>query len=203
MRSALELGLVVIATVGLLAAPAGAYHTHFGEDLPPPDPRIPHPNADAAQSAFLAELVGVGVHDFESFPDGQLAPIICDFGGGETAIITGDGEIENVYSVGRFPISGSKYWEVAGSFELDFANPQASFGFYGTDIGDFIGQVTLTLHKVGGGTQLLTVPNTVSGPNGSCLYYGLVVGNIAGLGIVAMVHALRRGGVHVADETLI
>ena len=148
MRSALELGLVVIATVGLLAAPAGAYHTHFGEDLPPPDPRIPHPNADAAQAAFLAELVG---------------------GGGETAIITGDGEIENVYSVGRFPISGSKYWEVAGSFELDFANPQASFGFYGTDIGDFIGQVTLTLHKVGGGTQLLTVPNTVSGPNGSGL----------------------------------
>ena len=48
----------------------------------------------------------------------------------------------------------------------------AAFGFYGVDIGDFDGQVTLTL--AGGGAQVINVPNTINGLGGSVLYFGII-----------------------------
>jgi hypothetical protein len=107
------------------------------------------PNADGTQAAFLANLVGVGTETFEGFADGSDAPLAVTFPGAGTATLLGSGFIDNVPSgtngVGRFPISGNQYWDSSFSFSINFSAPVAAFGFYGVDIGDFSGHLTLTL----------------------------------------------------------
>jgi hypothetical protein len=60
------------------------------------------------------------------------------------------------------------------SLNIAFSEPIAAFGFYGTDIGDFGGQLTLTLTD--GETVVITVPNTIgtSNTNGDLLFYGFI-----------------------------
>ena len=60
----------------------------------------------------------------------------------------------------------------SASFSVDLTAPVAAFGFYGVDIGDFNGKLTLTLAN--GGTETFSVPNTVSSLSGSVLYYGII-----------------------------
>ena len=55
---------------------------------------------------------------------------------------------------------------------LTFSNPVAAFGFYGVDIGDFNGQVTLTTS--GGLNQFFNVGNTLNGSGGSVLFWGVI-----------------------------
>ncbi|WP_063800743.1 PEP-CTERM sorting domain-containing protein [Mastigocoleus testarum] len=161
---------------------AQAYETFFGEDLGLGEgTRLSStPNADTTKDEFLSNLVGVGTETFESFAPGSLPPIPISFPGAGTATLQGSGTIENVPTgtngFGRYPISGNQFFEVGtGNFAIDFSDPVAAFGFYGIDIGDFNGQVTLTLAS--GATQSLTVPNTVNTAGGSVLYYGLIAEN--------------------------
>jgi len=74
--------------------------------------------------------------------------------------------------VGRYPTSGINYWETSDEFSINFSQPIAALGFYGIDIGDFSGQVTLEL--VNGGNRTFTINNTIDGPGGSVLYYGII-----------------------------
>lgn len=53
-----------------------------------------------------------------------------------------------------------------------FATPIAFFGFYGTDFGDFLANITLTLHKTGGGTVDFPVP--VVATDGNLTFWGFV-----------------------------
>jgi PEP-CTERM motif-containing protein len=60
------------------------------------------------------------------------------------------------------------------SFSLSFTSPISAFGFYGTDIGDFGGQLTLALTGSNGSTSLI-VPHTIGqdgSTSGSDLYFG-------------------------------
>ena len=71
---------------------------------------------------------------------------------------------------------GYQYYETgSGNFSIDFSEPVAAFGFYGIDIGDFGGQITLALSN--GSTTTLTIPNSINGNGGSVLYYGVVAQN--------------------------
>jgi len=167
--------------VGLAAmcSVAGAVPlTYFGEDLGLGEGTrlASHPNADAAQTAFLAGLVGVGTEDFEGFASGTGAPLAINFGAAGTATMQGTGNIVTVVSgtngFGRYPISGNNFWESGNVFSVAFDQPQAAFGFYGVDIGDFNGQVTLTL--TGGGVLNLVIPNSTNIAGGSVLYYGVI-----------------------------
>lgn len=152
--------------------------TFFGEDAGQGEAiRLPsHPNADAARTAFLAMLINPGVENLESFANGQAAPLAANFGAAGTATLNGNGEIANVPTgtngVGRYPISGNQYWEATDSFSIDFTQPQVAFGFYGIDIGDFNGQVTILYEN--GVSQTLTIPNIRNGPGGSVLYFGFI-----------------------------
>jgi hypothetical protein len=174
-----KLPLVGCCLLALCATGNAATYTYFGEDLGLGESvrLTSHPNADNARNLFLAGLTGVGTEDFESFADGTKAPLALTFPGAGTATLQGSGEIERITSgtngYGRYPISGDQYWETGYSFSIAFANAQAAFGFYGVDIGDFNGQVTLAL--AGGGTTTLTIPNTVGGSGGAVLYYGVIV----------------------------
>ena len=207
------LAMVAGVLAGLTVAEA-APRTFFGEDLQPGpcpagDPicetvRLKsHPNADAARAAFLAALKGVGTESFESFVDDTTAPVVLGFPGvgGEviTAILHGNGRIREITDPdgtngrGRFPISGTKYYESASMFTVEFTRPIAAFGFYGTDIGDFDGRVTVTYTD--GLTTTVMIPHTRLGLGGSVIYYGfidvdhpfvsLTFGNTSSAGIVA------------------
>lgn len=175
------LSLIAAAVVATASSARSATQTFFGQDLNGSgNTRLAsHPNSDAARTSFISNLAGVSTETLESFSNGQTGPLTVTFSGAGNAVLSGGDNIVSVPSgtngYGRYPISGSNYWETtSSSFQLAFTNPQAAFGFYGVDIGDIGGQLTLTL--VGGGTINLTVPNNTTGSaDGSVLYYGLLV----------------------------
>ncbi len=53
-----------------------------------------------------------------------------------------------------------------------FASPISFFGFYGTDFGDFLANITITLHKSGGGT--VDYPVTVVPTDSNLVFWGFV-----------------------------
>jgi len=150
----------------------------FGEDtgLGESTRLTSHPNSDAARDAFLAQLVNPGTEDLEDFADNTNAPLAVDFGAAGTATLKGSGFVIAVPTgtngVGRFPISGDNYWETGSEFYLEFTEPQAAFGFYGIDVGDFQGQLTITYED--GTTETVTVPHSVSTTGGTVIYYGFI-----------------------------
>ena len=88
---------------------------------------------------------------------------------------------------GRFSTTGGgdlNYWRAkagtgagnntAGLFSITFSTAISAFGFYGTDIGDFEGTLSLLLTPSGGGADVqLDVPNSI-GSNGSLLFFGFL-----------------------------
>jgi hypothetical protein len=171
--------ILTIILIGLLVTGSqAAVLTFFGEDLGPLDANSPLPNSDAAQADFLSNLVGVGTEDFEGIAVGTTAPVVLNFGL-DTATLNGDGYIRDDFPIspaGRFPTSGTHYWSTdstANNFVIDFSVAQAAFGFYGTDVGDFAGQLLVTL--LDGSTLDLTIPHTINAPNASAIYFGVIV----------------------------
>jgi len=133
-----------------------------------------------ARNAFLSALTGVGNEGFEGFPVLTEQPLNLSFAGssgGLSAILSGgSGEVRDTSTVGRFNTTAgagaSKWFDVASSFVIDFATPISAFGFYGTDIGDFNGQVTASLTDINDVVTTLNVGNTVNGSNASLLFWG-------------------------------
>lgn len=158
----------------LLAAP----QIFFGEDAGiDEDTRLlSRPNADAARNAFLSMLSGVGTENFEGFIAGAAVPLNVVFPGAGTATITDSGEIVNVPSgtngVGRYPISGDQFLETDSTITITFSAPVAAFGFYGVDIGDFSGAITLTLAD--GNNTVVNVGNSINVNGGGVLYFGYI-----------------------------
>lgn len=182
--------LAAAAVAVAFAGPAmAAPLTFFGEDLNNSDttPLASTPTASAAEASFLANLVGVGTEDFETFSTWTGVPLELTFPGAGTATLSnGGGYVETVTpgstnGFGRYAVSGSNYWEVAaggsGNFEVNFSEAVAAFGFYGVDIGDFGGQLRLDATLAGGGTETFTVPNTTGSSgstDGSVLFFGVI-----------------------------
>ena len=150
----------------------------FGEDtgLGESTRLTSHPNSDAARDAFLAQLINPVTENLEDFADETSAPLGVGFGGAWTATLKGSGYVNTVSTgtngVGRFPISGDNYWETGSEFYLEFTEPQVAFGFYGIDVGDFQGQLTITYED--GTAETVTVPHTVSTAGGNVIYYGFI-----------------------------
>lgn len=168
----------LIATIFTAALMAGAGTasaagiTFFGEDLA--GGSLPTPNSDAAAASFLGSLIGVSTETFETFAPGpQVSPIVVTFGL-DTASLAGGGMIiRDAQSAGRFAISPTQYLENRPGLTLTFSAPQAAFGFYGTDIGDFGGQLSISFD---GGPAML-VPHTLGtngDPNGTALFFGYI-----------------------------
>jgi hypothetical protein len=173
------LRVLLFAVVAFVPASTwAAPQTFFGEDLGLGElVRVPHPNADAARAQFLANLSNPFTANLENFSAGASAPLVVNFGPAGTATLQGDGVIVAVPSgmtngFGRYPISGTNYWDSSNTFSITFSQPQVAFGFYGVDIGDFDGQVTVTY--LDGTAQTLTIPNTTGGLGGSVLYFAFI-----------------------------
>jgi len=185
LRSLLR-GAAVAALIGVLApAPASAAPMiFFGEDLGLGEttPLSAFPNAAAAQADFLSHLSGVGIETFESFADGAGAPLALSFPGLGTATLLGDGAINQVASgttdgFGRYPTSGEKYWDSGRSFSIEFGAPVAAIGFYGIDVGDFTGSLTLAFSLGGGAETVIDVGNSINIAGGSVIFWGIIDGD--------------------------
>lgn len=163
---------LLVLSAGLSAAPV----TFFGMDpgLGEATPLASWPNAAAAENAFLAMLVGVGTETFEGFAVGTVAPLALTFPGAGTATLTGPGSIASVPAgftngAGRYGISPTKYWQTGDvGFLITMSQPVAAFGFYGVDIGDFGGNLVVT---VGGTPYALS---TAGSPGGSVMFWGII-----------------------------
>jgi hypothetical protein len=161
--------------------------TFFGEDLNPGgDPHIlsAFPNSVAARNSFFLDLVGVGTETFDSFSVGTNNPT-ATFNvpsGTVQATLNGGTIAAGSDGAGRYPISSPNYlFAGTSSFAVTFSQPIAAFGFFGTDIGDFGGTLSLTLTDTSHVVTHLTVPNLLgtcggtpcSDPtSGSVLYFG-------------------------------
>ncbi|WP_259781547.1 PEP-CTERM sorting domain-containing protein [Aestuariispira ectoiniformans] len=172
-------GIVAAAVVSFaaLGSAQAAPVTYFGEDLNPAYGIPAGGNAQTAHDNFHSALTaGVQTENFEGFNDGDSSPLGLSFTGSGSTIngsLKGNGEIDGSGS-GRFPTSGSKLWEASGSFSVEFDSPVAAFGFYGTDIGDFDGQITLALEDITGTITNLVINNTINGPNAALLFFGII-----------------------------
>jgi len=169
MKNKLLIGLTTaFFLIGMVGLANAVPVTFFGEDLN----NYERTNADAAHDEFMANLSGVGTEDFEGFADGTPAPIALDFGLAGTATLSGPGAIQEGPNVGRWATSGSRYWETNEDFTISFSESISAFGFYGTDIGDFGGE--LTINYVNGASNTLSVGNSTGQGNfeGTVLYYG-------------------------------
>lgn len=174
------LGVMALTMIGMAGVATAAPLTFFGEDsgifLQSGAPTgAPRTNADAANAAFLSNLVGVGTETFESFADGTGAPLALVFPGAGSATLNGGGAVDDDPGTGQNAISGTKWWRTgAGNdFTITFSSAVAAFGFYGIDVGDIGAQLTLTLAS--GGSVSIAIPHTIgTGQNGSVIYFGYI-----------------------------
>lgn len=181
--SVLVRGLEALALLVAATSAQASPTVYFGENQSPG--ALVSGAPVTARDSFLSQLTGVRTENFESFAFGTGAPIIMAFtgSGGSTlnATLSGQGQVENRLAAGRFntspnvgSVASTKWWDVLGNFSITFNSPISAFGFYGTDIGDFNGQVTLALTAFDDTVTKLTVNNTVNGRNGSLLFYGFI-----------------------------
>lgn len=161
-----------LATTNAVAAP----QIFFGENLTPGGAVSGDPVT--ARNDFLGNLSGVGTEDFEGFTLGSSEPLSLGFPGSSGSISAtlsgGDATIDNGGS-GRYATSGSQYVETegGGDFSINFSDPVAAFGFFGTDVGDFGGELLLELTS-GAGSSDISVGNTVNAPDSSLLFFGVI-----------------------------
>lgn len=206
--------LTILAAGVMAAGSAQAYATMFGEDLQnsATSPLTSLPKSTTAETMFLATMTGERVENFESLVGCAGAISGCspqtvdlNFTGStskplKATLSGGGGFIRSVPSgtaeQGRYSVpsgTSTNFWRAeAGTssasdpFMITFDTDIAAFGFYGVDIGDFGGRVTLELLD-GTGTKIRTleVPNTDgtidsdgdgdpdSPHDGSVLYFGM------------------------------
>jgi PEP-CTERM motif len=176
-NSKLKHQLGVVATVAALLVGSSSIanaQAFFGETLGAGEGSRVAANAATlvAQSSFLAGLTNPGVENFESILGNSVV-----FGNGVTASLLGGGlatQAVGTNGVGRYPISGDNYWESGENLTLTFSQAVSAFGFYGVDIGDYSGQLSLDFYL---GLSLVgssVVPNTVNGLGGGILYFGII-----------------------------
>ena len=178
------LPFAVIATSALVGLVQAAPVVTFGENQAPGQRTVGAPAT--ARAAFLANLTaGVGTETFETRTTGATAPLPIAFPGSSgniTATIGGSGIVfQSPSRAGRFNTTGAsaapvagKWWQVSGTFDITFDLAISAFGFYGTDIGDFGGRVTITLTDVDNNLTLLNIDNTIGATDGSLLFWGFV-----------------------------
>lgn len=171
------LSAALLTSTAAMAVPT----VFFGEDIKASNgPHASRPNSTAAQASFLGILSGVSTEDFQSASGS--APIALTFTGSSGALnatVTSGGSVESSTGNGRWSINnGTNYLEAqSSSFVLTFASQIAAFGFYGTDIGDFDGALSIELFNGATSLGLFQVGNTRGSggsTNGSVLFYGLV-----------------------------
>lgn len=176
--------LAAVTALALTVQPAEA-QTFFGEDTDGSESsRATLSNSVDAENLFLSALSGVGTEDFEGFDPGTSGGLSLTFPGAGTATLNAGSGAEiasqptGTNSNGRYPISGDQYWEGdVLDFSIDFTDPVAAFGFYGVDLGDFGGELTLDFLSGGSSVNTIAVPHEVGSggsTGGNAFFFGYI-----------------------------
>jgi hypothetical protein len=186
-------GIIAAILLVSTASSANAFTVSFGGDVrfnnTQDTSRLPStPNASAASSNFLSNLIDPLTENFEGFAPGQVSSFSLNLGGAGTATFQGKGDIKNVPSgtIGDsfYPISGNQFLlignrtdppNVPGSTfnSIAFSNPVAAIGFYATGLKNILNQTFLELTLTNGSIEELIIPNASLGTT-SALYFGVI-----------------------------
>lgn len=156
---------------------------YFAEDNNmDPAPVEEWPESDMSFSYFMKRLYNVGMESFEDFDHGKnMDGEVVNFIGAGKAVIHGNCTVSSIPGDGLFPTHGDKYLSAnTNDFYIEFESPQAAFGFFGTDIGDFGGQLSIGIHYVDGSEVEYLVPHEIGSEgstNGSVLFFGFIARN--------------------------
>jgi hypothetical protein len=178
------IGLAAVLSLVTTAATAAPI-IFFGEDPGLGDGTVlaSTPNADAAHASFLTGLIHPGVETFESIAASPEGPYALNFANGITANLSlgtvevlpdGTANLIGAYGITGDPDRDEHHVETAGGpfMVLTFSQPVSAFGFFGIDIGDDGGQLSVT---TGGGlNQLFNVGHTVGGTGGGVFFWGII-----------------------------
>lgn len=191
-RTLIALSLASLGTLG--AGSAFAYNTYTGEDANGSSSTIPAitPNATGAQGDFLGSFGNNNQPGVETF-EGQavaLGSITLGFGSGNTAVnatlSSANGGVASVITPndGRFSVpGGNKFWAASArtggdTFTITFSGKVEAFGFFGIDIGDFGGNLSMELLDAAGNQMgsAFAVGGSLSSAasDGAVLYFGIV-----------------------------
>lgn len=160
-------------------AAAGAQTVYYGQN----DAGTENAAITGARGSFFSALSGgVGTETFEGLAVGTSSPITLGFPGAGAATLTGNGAVASGNNSGAVAHAGSQYLlAITGStgseFRINFANPVAAFGFFGSDIGDAGSNLTLRYTRADGSTYSSQVPydyNTLPLASGNLLFYGFI-----------------------------
>lgn len=197
MKKQVLTGAILSSALLFSMSASAGYLTFSGEDMNDDavNPLATVPNSLAAEAQFKSNLSsGVATENFENQSPGANAPLTLDFKDLINGNITqatlsgGDGFVNSVApgtaTAGRYSVpsaNSSNFWQAnagtANSFTVTFSEAVAAFGFYGVDIGDFGGTLSIELTDVNGNVQTVTVPATVGAggsTDGSVLYFGVL-----------------------------
>jgi hypothetical protein len=171
--------MVVAGSLGFSSASAATY---FGQDVSgvSPDNSATWTNSNNARNDFIGQLDTYGEQDFEGFANGTVPPIALDFPPGSpvTATLSNNGIVNNFRDRGRFNTTagGSNYYQVVtgNDFQIEFSTDVAAFGFYGTDIGDFQGQLVIEFYDENDNLLFSEDVGASGAPNENILFYGIV-----------------------------
>ena len=135
----------------------------------------------------------VGTEKFENASNETNGNLDLSFAEAGTASLGGNGEVHDItesnkkiaYDLeqGLYPASGDRYWyteatpEANATFNINFSQEIAAFGFYAYDLGDWGAQLTLKLYS--NGKLVDTIENVHTMVNdgsttGSAIYVGIV-----------------------------
>lgn len=175
--------LIASLLAGLLSAAVAdaAPITFFGQDAGPgsEDTRLgSRPGSDGAQTLFFNALSSKTTLSLEGLGNDTtvvpftLGAVNGNLTGGPAAGTTSL-NAPSTDGSGGYPISGNVLWvSEASTFSITLDGPVTAIGFYGIDIGDAGGQLTVSLSN----GSVFTVPHTITpdGENtGGVLYFGV------------------------------
>jgi hypothetical protein len=129
-----------------------------------------------ARGQFQDQLEGTSVESFEGFTSTPTSLSFVGSAGTIGATLSRDGaSLSSSATLGRYATSGRRYLSLSssGSFLLTFDTAVSAIGFYGTDLGDFDGQLSIELTR-GSEKELVTIPHSRNAPNGALAFFGLI-----------------------------
>jgi hypothetical protein len=162
----------------------------WGDTGPPP---VPEGLPLTKKGEFLAAVRNAGVLDFEAaslraLNNSPLGPY--NFAAPQAAVtatftVTGVGVQEindpdpDLGDLGRFNTTtgGVRILTFVDNVLITFNTPKYAFGFYGTDFGDFNGQMKALITDSLGGTNTVDIPHTIgASADGALIFWGLING---------------------------
>lgn len=153
----------------------------FGEHLTPAQAVVVGQPPQVARTAFMAAATAAEAWDFEGEFGGVVSNLPHAFFAAQAGLtVTATATAVDALEVMEAPGSGRFNTTPAGGIYivfyddmiLNFSAGISAFGFYGTDWGDFNGQVKVTFTDMADVETTFDVPHSIPSTNGALIFWG-------------------------------